>query len=227
MTDLTSAPLHGNRGEGVQRFFAPPALTIAISRESGARGGSIARRVGKRLGWQVYNQELLEFLCANEVARHSVMADVPPEAVQWVDDQLQRVRHDRTIDMQAEGWEMPRLILSLAARGQVILVGRGAGFYLPRNTSLHIRIVAPFPDRIAHMADWSRLTRDQAAEQVRVRDERRAEFLLKHFNRRTTDPYDYDLVINSGLFGEESCADVILAALNGKQDDLEPDSRLE
>ena len=77
------------------------------------------------------------------------------------------------------------------------------------------------------MADWSRMTREQAAEQVRQRDERRAEFLLKHFGRTSADPHDYDLIINSGLLGEESCADVILAALNGKQDDLEPDSRLE
>ena len=218
--------MHGNRGEGVQRFFAPPALTIAISRESGARGGSIARRVGKRLGWQVYNQELLEFLCANEVARHSVMTDEPAEAAHWVDEQLQRVRQDCGIDVRAEGWEMPRLILSLAARGQVILVGRGAGFYLPRSTSLHVRIIAPLPARIAHMADWSRLTREQAAEQVRIGDERRAEFLLKHFGRTSADPHDHDLIINSGFLSEESCADVVLAALNGKQDDLEPDSRL-
>ena len=227
MMEMTTAPLHGNRGDGVQRSAAPPGLTIAVSRESGARGGSIARRVGKRLGWQVYNQELLEFLCAQESARQSILADVPLGATEWVVRQLDRVRLDRGIDPQAEGSEMPRLILSLAARGQVILVGRGAGFYLPRETSLHVRIVGPLADRIAHMADWSRMTREQAAEQVRQRDERRAEFLLKHFGRTSADPHDYDLIINSGLLGEESCADVILAALNGKQDDLEPDSRLE
>jgi cytidylate kinase len=182
--------------------------------------------VGKRLGWQVYNQELLEFLCANDAARQSVLADVPADAAGWVADQLDRVRRDRGIDPQAEGGEMPRLILSLAARGQAILVGRGAGFYLPRDTSLHIRIIAPLPARVAHMADWSRLTREQAAEQVRLRDERRAEFLLRYFGRRIADLYDFDLVINSGLLGEETCADVILAALNGKQDGLEPDSRV-
>ena len=37
-------------------------------------------RIGKRLGWQVYTQELLEFHCANEVARQSVLADVPGDA---------------------------------------------------------------------------------------------------------------------------------------------------
>ena len=225
-TDLPTAPLHGNRGEAAPRPGPPAAVTLAVSREAGARGGSIARRVGKRLGWQVYNQELLEFLCANEAAREPVLADVPADAAGWVAAQLDRIRRDRGIDPDAEGGEMPRLILSLAARGQVILVGRGAGFYLPRESSVHVRVVAPLAARIAHMADWSRLTREQAADQVRYRDERRAEFLLKHFGRRTADPYDYDLVINSGLLSEETCADVIVAVLNAKQDVLDPDSRV-
>src|SRR6478736_2094250 len=169
MTDSFPTPLHGNRGELAPRPGAPAGITIALSREAGARGGTVARRVGKRLGWQVYTQELLEFLCANDVARQSVLADVPPDAVDWVTAQLERVRRDRGIDPEADGGDMPRLILSLAARGQAILVGRGAGYYLPRETSLHVRIVAPLADRIAHMADWLRLTREQAAEQVRTR----------------------------------------------------------
>jgi hypothetical protein len=226
MSDLTTTPLHGHRGDRRDRPVAPAGVPIAISREAGARGETIARRVGKRLGWQVYTQELLEFLCANDVARQSVLADVPPTAGGWVAAQLERVGRDRGIDPAAEGGDMPRLILSLAARGQAILVGRGAGYYLPRETSLHVRIVAPLADRVAHMADLLRLTREQAAEQVRQRDERRAEFLLRYFGRRTADPYDFDLVINSGLLGEETCADAVLAALNGKQDALDGDSRL-
>jgi cytidylate kinase len=227
MTDLTTTPLHGDRGDRVLRPVAPAGITIAISREAGARGGSIARRVGKRLGWQVYNQELLEFLCANEAAREPILADVPADAATWIDSQLEQLRRERGFDPRAEGSEMPRLILSLASRGEVILVGRGAGYYLPRASSLHVRVVAPLTDRIAHMADWSRLTREAATNLVRQRDEYRAEFLLKHFGRRSTDPYDFDLVLNSGLLLEEACADVILAALNGKQDAYEGDSRLE
>ena len=225
MSELTT-PLHGHRGDRRARADAPAGVAIAVSREAGARGETIARRVGKRLGWQVYTQELLEFLCANDVARQSVLADVPAEAAGWVAAQLDRVKRDRGIDPGAEGGDMPRLILSLAARGQAVLVGRGAGYYLPRESTLHVRVVAPLADRVAHMADWSRLTREEAAEQVRLRDERRAEFLLRHFGRRNTDLYDFDLVLNSGLLGEETCTDVILAALNGKQDALDGDSRL-
>jgi len=227
MNEPQFSPLHGNRGEAVSRPTAPAGVTIAVSREAGARGGSIARRVGKRLGWQVYDQELIEFLCATDSAREPVLADVPIDAAEWVEAQLERVRRDRGIDPGAEGGVMPRLILSLASRGEIILVGRGAGYYLPRESSLHIRIIAPQEDRIAHMADWSRLSQATAADLVRQKDERRADFLLKHFGRRTTDTYDFDLILNSGLLQEEACADVMLAALNGKQDSMDGDSRLE
>jgi Cytidylate kinase-like family len=219
-------PFHGEIAEPASRLNAPLGLTVAISREAGARGGSIARRVGKRLGWQVYTQELLEFLCANDAARQSILTDVPHDATAWVGQQLNRLRTEHLIDPISELGEMPRLILTLAARGDVILVGRGAGYYLPRATSLHIRIVAPIDDRIAHMADWLRMTPEEAAKQVDLRDERRAEFLNKHFGRRGTDVHEFDQILNSGLLFEETCTDAIVAAINGKQDQFSADSRI-
>src|SRR4029079_11959210 len=99
MTDLTT-PLHGNRGDRRDRPSAPAGGAIAISREAGARGETIARRVGQRRGGEggtpaargcgrrrggrVYTQELLESLCANDVPRQSVLADVPADAAGWV-----------------------------------------------------------------------------------------------------------------------------------------------
>src|SRR3954453_17622562 len=102
MTDLTTTPLHGPLGDRRYLPTAPAGIALAISREAGARGETIARRVGKRLGWQGYAQELLEFLCANDVARQSVLTDVPPPAADWVAAQLERVRRDRGIDPAAE-----------------------------------------------------------------------------------------------------------------------------
>lgn len=222
--DLLEPPLHGNQGdrEPAPVLEAPLGLTLAISRETGARGGSIAQRVGKRLGWQVYTQELLEFLCANESARSHVLTDVPPNAASWADAQLGRLRREKVINAAAELGEMPRLILTLAARGGVVLVGRGAGYLLPRETTLHARVVAPLEERVAYMAQWLRLPREDAAVQVRDLDEKRADFLLKSFNRRAGEIHDYDLVLNSFLLGEEVCAELIVSAIRGKGRLLNP-----
>jgi cytidylate kinase len=224
-SELLAPPLHGNQGDrepAVQRK-APLGLTVAISREAGARGSSIARRVGKKLGWQVCTQDLLEFLSSNESARSHVLADVPDDAADWTNAQLERIKKDKILNPGVELGELPRLILTLAARGGVILVGRGAGFLLPRETTLHLRVVAPLNDRIAYMAQTLRRTREEAAVYVRENDEQRADYLVKTFTHRAGDLSDYDLLLNSFLLGEETCVDVILSAVHGKQRALFPD----
>ena len=226
LDDPYGGPLHGVRGESEKSPGSYAGLSIAVSREAGARGGSIARRVANRLGWQVFTQEHLEYLCATESALETELKDTLPSMKAWIDFQLSKLHTERGID-RANAGEMPRLILTLAAKGQAIFVGRGAGFFLPRNQCLHVRIIAPLEARISHMADYSRLTRDEAAKSVRVRDERRSEFLRKHFGHKPTDLYEFDLILNSGPLSEETCADVILAAFNGKRDILEPESRVE
>jgi hypothetical protein len=52
----------------------------------------------------------------------------------------------------------------------------------------------------------------EAEEKVRSRDERRAEFLQAHFDRLPADLYQYDMVLNSSMLGEEGCADLIAQA---------------
>src|SRR5438034_554057 len=79
------------------------------------------------------------------------------------------------------------------ATGSVLLIGRGAGYILPRQSTLHVRVIAPLDDRIAYMSQWLRLTREEAAEQVGVRDRRRAEYLRSHYHRDAADIYQYDL----------------------------------
>src|SRR5690349_8606535 len=88
--DEHGAPLHGYHGDraGPARPRAPGGLSIALSREAGARGGTVARLVGQRLGWPVYDQEHLEFLAADPVARANLMDDLAPAWVAWFDARL-------------------------------------------------------------------------------------------------------------------------------------------
>ena len=68
------------------------------------------------------------------------------------------------------------------------------------------------------MSQWLRLTLEQAAAQVELRDRRRADFLDTHFHRQPGDIYQYDLVLNSSLLGEELCAELIAQAARAKAD---------
>ena len=89
---LTPPPLHGYRGEPTPTpLERPRGLTVAISREAGARGGSIAKRVGRLLGWDVFDQEMLGFLAQDENARRDLLAEVPPDAIAWANHRLTKL----------------------------------------------------------------------------------------------------------------------------------------
>jgi cytidylate kinase len=217
---IERGPLHGYRGEAaptvVGRF--PSSLTIALSRESGARGGSIARRVGRKLGWQVVDQELLEFLTQDEQA----FQELPDAAREWADERLDQLLRGRVLSNDTGVVALARAVLLLGSQGEVVIIGRGAGYILPPAATLHVRVIAPEADRIAYMSQWLRLTADEAAEEVRRRDARRGEFLSAQIGAAADDPCPYDFVLNSSRLGEEASAELIAQAARGKLLGLEP-----
>jgi cytidylate kinase len=212
-------PRHGFRGDSEE---GPPAfpwgLTVAISRESGARGATIAERAAAKLGWQVYSQELLEYIAQEGTFRQDVLDNLPVSAGVWVDDQLNRLLKEQNLSRNPSVLELARMILSLGAQGQVVLLGRGAGCILPARSTLHVRLVAPVADRVAYMSQWLRLTIEEAAEQVRKRDSMRSEFIATHFHRQSSDVHQFDMVLNTSLLGEERCAELIIHAARAKAD---------
>jgi cytidylate kinase len=213
------SPRHGYQGDrqgAVPAPRVPQSLTIAISREAGSRGGSIARRVGVKLGWQVYNQDLLEYLSQEHTSRRDLSESMTPELAAWSEQRLDQLLSQEGMTQHPSLLELARMILTLGAAGEAILVVRAAGFILPRNSTLHVRLVAPLADRVAYMSQWLRLTEQEAADEIQRRDERRAEFVQTHFHRRLSDPHHYDLVLNSCFLGEELCAELIVQAARAK-----------
>src|SRR5436305_5308795 len=108
-TDLPlESPRHGfqgDRGPPPPMPTVPAGLTIAISREAGARGGTIGRRVGRKLGWQVYDQELLDYVVQEGTVQPGFMEGLSEAAARWVEDQIQA--------LVAAGLEMPPPVVGI------------------------------------------------------------------------------------------------------------------
>jgi cytidylate kinase len=211
-------PLHGFRGDTPDAPIRQPrGLTVALSREAGARGTSIAHKLGELLGWQVFDQEMLDHLLVNDSGRAQLFSELSDGARAWVDSRFEQLQRENRIKADVETREGMRLLLAVAARGDAVIVGRGAGFLLPVETTLHVRIVSPFESRTNYLAQSLRLTRDEAAAEVRTRDERRAQYLKRTLLREPTDMTGYDLVVNSGRIGVEAATQFIGWAVRTKQ----------
>lgn len=208
-----AVPHHGDRGTiaaKLPRF--PRTLTIAVSRQTGSRGGSIAQRVGRKLGWQVVDQDLLEYMAQQGTAGDEMTA----AAREWADRRLVEVRQSAMVGADQNEIQLARVILTLGAVGEVVLVGRGAGHLLPAASTLHVRIVAPLAQRVAYFSQWQRLTPQESAREVQLRDARRSQYMLDQFNIDANDPVNYDLVVNSSLMGEDLCAVAIADAAKAR-----------
>jgi hypothetical protein len=208
-------PRHGFQGDRAPPPAPPttPAgLTIAISREAGARGGSIGRRIGRKLNWGVYDQELLEYMAQEAAVRQNVVEPLTPQAATWVETRLEQLLREQNLSQHPLILHLARVVLALGAQGNVVIIGRGAGCILPRASTLHVRLISSLPERIAYLSQWLRLSETEAAERVRLRDERRATFLSTHFHSQPSDIHQYDMLLNSAKLGEDVCAELVAKA---------------
>src|SRR5262249_47442616 len=118
------SPRHGNQGDRAPPP-APPSipasLTIAVSRETGSRGGTIAQRAARKLGWPVYNQELLEYIAQEGAFRQGITDNQTPEAARWVEHQLDVLLREQNLSQHPSIAELARIVLALGAQGECVL----------------------------------------------------------------------------------------------------------
>jgi len=163
----------------------------------------------------------LEYIAQEGNFRQVLGGNLTEEAIRWTDERLETLLREQNLSQHPSIRELARIVLALGAQGEAVVIGRGSGYVLPPETTLHVRVVAPLADRIAYMSQWMRMTMEEAANQVELRDRRRAEFISAYFHRQPGDIHQYDLVLNSRLLGEEICAQLIADAARAKQAALE------
>jgi cytidylate kinase len=189
------------------------ACTIAISREAGARGNTVARAVGEVLGWVVYDHELLERIAQEMNVRVNLLDSVDERHVPWLEEQVEAFSRVPYVSESAFVRHLVECILSLGLHGQCLILGRGATFILPARTTLRVRLVAGIEDRISVMAQEFGISRHEAGRLVRDTDCARAAFIKEHFHQDGADPLHYDLVLNTSRLSVPECSELIVAAV--------------
>ncbi len=195
----------------------PRALTIAVSRAAGAPGTSVAREAGARLGWQVYDQELLERIAQDMGLRTSLLESVDERRVGWLQECVEAFAGVPTVSESAYIKHLVTTLLSLASHGECVIVGRAAAQVLPTASTLRVRLLASLDDRVAATSSRLGVSRQEAGRWVERTDRERVRFIKDHFQKDPTDPGNYDLLLNASRLSVGECADVIVAAVHSLQ----------
>lgn len=196
---------------------APPAFTVALSREAGANGSLVAREVGERLGWLVYDRELLQQIAADMGMRASLLEFLDEKHQSWLQECLEACTSALTVNESSFARRLLETLLSLGTQGQCVIVGRGAAQVLPSEVTFRVRLVGPVQDRIQVVARRLGVQNEEARKWVERTDTERARFVKNHFHKDPDDPRQYDLVLNSSRFSVAECADLIVEAVHRLQ----------
>lgn len=189
---------------------------ILISRESGSSGDEIAQRLGERLQWQVFHQQIVLEIAERAHVRNQLVESVDEHVRSAWQRLLHPIRERGGFTPENYLYFLHEIVLTLVHHGDVVIVGRGAQFLVPPECALRVRVVEPIESRARRAALIRNLPLDQAFDFVRKREAERTEFIRKLFHQDTASPFNYDLLFNTGSISVEAAVSAILAALESK-----------
>jgi len=194
---------------------------ITVEREYGSGGALIARQLAERLGWKHWDEALTA-----EIAR---IAKVDPRAARLCDERVDplvyrlfkvfaRGSYERALPIEegSSTFDTDRMVAILhkviedvAARGNCVIVGRGAPYILREHPdAFHVFVYAPVDEKIRRVKSLGKAEKE-AAQLVAEVDAERASFIRHYFGKEWPCRSLYNVMINS-KFGDEYVIDTIL-----------------
>jgi cytidylate kinase len=190
-----------------------PPFSITLSREAGALGTTVAEAVGKRLGWPLYDDELIEKIADELGEPASYVRDLDERSISWLQEFIANLVNKYHFNPTAYFRALVGFVRGLGALGQCVIVGRGSSFLLPHETTLRVRLVANWRDRVRAVQRLKGLSEREATRFINRTEQERSAFMKDHFKLDAGDPHHYDLVLNMSFVDVEDAAEIIVATL--------------
>ena len=206
-------------------------VVITISRQFGSGGAEIGRIVAEQSGLLYVDQEIIGEVAKRLGINEEQAACQDEQVVGEVGHILEALRSSSPFNLRYNHVFKPtalptqaqevaylrltqRVLLELATKGDVVIIGRGSQFLLRGAArTLHIYIFAPLDFRIVQVMNLYNLNRNSAKELIERRDYEHNAYLGRYYGGNQHQPYLYHLLINTGLFTYELAANLIQQAL--------------
>lgn len=191
---------------------------ITISREFGSGGRSIGKLVADQLGYRFYDRELVDKVAERSgfspefieesgeyaSARSSLLFALAT-ANQYSPNGLSM--HDKLYI------EQTKIIEELAQAENCVIVGRCADYILRDNPDcLHVFIHADTASRAKRIVERYGENERSPEKRLAEKDQKRKVYYKNYTGRAWGQAQNYDICLNSGVLGVETCAQIIAGA---------------
>ena len=196
---------------------------ITISREFGSGGRTIGRMIAEKLNIPFYDKELVDQIAlesgfapkfVEEHGEHSPSGSLfsyafAPQGIHGVMNGLS------TADFL---WNIQcNVILQLAEKGPCVIVGRNADYILKdRPDCFHAFIYADKEFRAERIVRLYGESEKSPQARLQEKDKRRSVNYQHYTGRTWGKAQNYDISLNSGVLGIETCTDILIKLMKGE-----------
>ncbi len=197
-------------------------LVVTIAREFGSGGREIGRTVARHLGIKYYDSDLLE-LTSQEIKKSR----------EYVEANDQRLTHSLIFDLYMQSSEYmeikskqqasvfeaeSKVIKELAKKESCVIVGRLSNFILSDYpNAYHVYLHSDLEHKIKHVMARDSVDEKEAKNKIIKADKERKNHCLASTGKMWGLSKYYDISIDTGRFGMEKAADMIIDLVKEKE----------
>ncbi len=194
---------------------------LTVTRDGGSLADEIVRGLAGRLGWHVFDKEIVNHIAEHSHVRENLVRQLDERSQGLIQDAILRMlRMPEYPSFGAEEYHAALLntLAYIATQGNAILVGRGANFALrAEKEGLNVRLTGSLDVRAMRIAEKMKLTPEQALDRTRADDEERRKFIHQYFKQDMDDVKYYDLIFNTDRLSVKEVVSCIMAVLRRPQ----------
>lgn len=186
---------------------------ITISREFGAGGGEIGRKLANELGYDYYDKELILMAAAQANIDVSSLIEWDEKVpINFGFGQSLFAFYNKPMSEKIFTAQK-HVIQKIGEKGHCVIVGRNANAILKEyDYCLNVFVYADFNWRLNRMKGrMENLTESQAADEIRTIDRVRKKYCSYYTNENFGSTAQYDIALNSSRLGIDACVQALLA----------------
>lgn len=192
---------------------------ITISRQLGSHGARIARGLARELGWKFADKATINKVIKQYGLVHldAIYGDKAPGF--W-----DLFRQDSVWTIE---W-MNKTIQTIAAQGDVVILGRG-GFAVLADyvDSFDVFVKAPLEVRARRIGLRDDISPEEAEKKIHEDDETRRRFTKRIYGEDWADDSNFDFVIDTADLSDDKAIELIIAAYREHQANLGDGPRID
>ena len=175
---------------------------ITLARQVAAKGDEVAQDLASKLNYK--------FITRKQIEERIIELGFPQSKMPKYDERKPGFFASMASDRDAYQNLSQYAMLEAAAKGNIIIIGRGA-FALFREIPNHIsvRLIASGKVRISRLMQEFDWTEKQARQHIQESDANRNGFHKNFYNIDIEDPSNFHMLINTGTVAINDCANII------------------